>query len=175
MLTTVQSLGNLTFRRTASNEPHVRVIGEPVVEVVGGLDAVTMLPDEHDEPGNRPEVARTRIRADIYVQEWAPERRQRARARARASRVRVRRWCRIRLSSPLRNACLLVPPAVTGARSSSAARRLVRHIALNWVCRISTLFASAKHIAAGAGIVATYRAGCFGPSGKPQPPLSSPT
>ena len=67
MLTTVQRLGNLTFRRTARNEPNVRVIGEPVVEILAGLDAVTMLPDEHDEPGNRPEVARMRIRADICV------------------------------------------------------------------------------------------------------------
>ena len=175
MLTTGQSLGHLTFRRTASNEPHVRERGEPLVEIVGGLDAVTMLPDEHDEPGNRPEVARMRIRSDICVQEWAPERRRHAAAPARASRVRVRRGCRIGLFSPLRSACLLVPATVTRARSPSAARRLVRHIALNWVCRISTLFASAKHIAAGAGIVATYRAGCCGPSGKPQPPPSSPT
>ena len=70
------------------------------------------------------------IRANICVQEWAPERRRRAAAPARASRVRVRRSCRIRLFPPLRSARLLVPPTVTRARSSSAARRLVRHIAL---------------------------------------------
>ena len=71
-----------------------------------------------------------RIRADLCVQEWAPERRRHAAAPARASRVRVTPGCRKGVFSPLRTACLLVPATVTRARSSSAARRLVRHIAL---------------------------------------------